>query len=891
MTPETWARIESIFWEALQQSGEEQTRYLDAACGDNVAVRAEVESLLAAREGTGGMLDAPAPWLDGVRDEPGDEDVARIGPYRIVRLLGHGGMGRVYLAEREAPQFRQQVAVKLMRRGLDTDDLIARFHTERQILARLNHPNIAHLLDVGAAEAGLPYLVMEYVDGAPILEYCDRACLAIPQRLSLFGTICAAVHHAHRNLIVHRDLKPRNILVTPEGVPKLLDFGIAKILEPGTDGMLHTRTELRVLTPEYSAPEQVRGDVVTTACDVYALGLLLYELLAGRHAHATGRASRSELERAVLNVDPAPPSASDPAADAAATAAIAAARSVAPSQLRRALEGDLDTIVLKALRKEPEERYASALALAEDVERHLIGLPVRARPTSVRYRAGKFIRRNRLAVGGAALLVLVLSGSTVMATYQGRRIREESALVARERDKALEVRSFLLETFSAAGPDQPTGDTVTARQLLDRRAATLDEAYRNDEEMRAEMAFVLAEGYEKLGLFEPAERLARESLDTRRRLFGSAHADVATSLNLLGWLLRERGDLAQAEGLLREAVATGRRIFPPQGDPRLARALNDLGVVQDTRGEYAEAAALYRESIDMRRRLLGDDHLGVAIATSNLSVALYNLGEIDAAAREAEAALALFRRVLGPDHHRTMLVEINLAVFQSVRGDQAAAVRLHRDILERRRRLFGPRDVWVAVSATMLADALLMLGQNNDEAERLLTEALAIHREASGVRPQDLAATLKALGVAAGRSGRFAEAVPRFDEPIAVWRALVGEAHEEIATLLGYRAAACERLGRFGQVERDLRDAGRVAEKALGAQHRRTLSFRLALAEFLVRRARLADAADALAAFEPTLESAGLGADDPLLQQFERIRTATAGASGARAQPRDSARA
>ncbi|HEY8378035.1 MAG TPA: serine/threonine-protein kinase, partial [Nannocystis sp.] len=351
-----WARIEALFAEAVELPPAERSAYLERVEPDPT-LRAEVEALLAAHEApAAGLLDGPPPWLRG-RADPDLPD--RIGPYRIERLLGRGGMGRVYLAEHEAADFRRKVAIKLVRRGLDTEDVLRRFRAERRILASLDHPNIARLLDVGATDDGLPYFVMEYVDGVDILEHCRRHALDIPARLALFRDVCAAVHHAHQRLLVHRDLKPGNILVTSAGVPKLLDFGIAKILDPEqTDGHT-TRLAERRLTPRYSAPEQLHGERVTTACDVWALGVLLYELLVERHPFGdVGERTQEELTREILERDPPPPSA------------------VAPPERRRAIAGDLDTITMKALRKEPGERYSSVAAFSDDVRRHLEGLPV-----------------------------------------------------------------------------------------------------------------------------------------------------------------------------------------------------------------------------------------------------------------------------------------------------------------------------------------------------------------------------------------------------------------------------------------------------------------------------------------------------------------------------------
>jgi len=868
-TPERWARIEELFTAAVELPETERSAFLERVEPDT-RVRDEVRELLAAHEAPSvGLLDETPPWVragsaaggtTGMVDEPGelpDDGIAadhpeRIGPYRIERLIGRGGMGRVYLATHEADDFRRHVAIKLVRRGLDTDDILRRFRAERRILASLDHPNIARLLDVGATPEGLPYLVMEYVDGVDILEHCRRRVLDIPARLALFRDVCAAVHHAHQRLLVHRDLKPGNIFVTSDGVPKLLDFGIAKILDPErTDGYT-TRPADRLLTPRYSAPEQLRGERVTTACDIWALGVLLYELLADRHPFGdpAGR-MQEEVVREILDRDPAPPS------------------TVSTAAWRRALAGDLDTITLKALRKEPGERYPSVAAFSDDVRRHLEGLPVEARPATIRYRVRTFVRRHRVGVTGVAAAFVVLAGFSIVTARQARELRIASERIAAERDKAFEVRNFLLETFGITGPAQPGTDSVAVRTLLDRRAATLDEAFSADPQLRAEMRGVLAEAYEQLGLHAEALPLAHRAFEEKRELYGDVHPDVAAALNLLGWILRQSGDLAAADSVLREAVAVGRAAFGAEGDPRLARALNDLGVVLEARGEYDDAAEAYRESLEMRRRLLGDRHLGVAVTTSNLAVVLYRRGDLDAAAATAAEAVEAFRRALGEDHQRTLIALGNLAVFNGLRDDHRGAAEAWERILARHRRVLGERHPQTAYAMMMLAHHLWRLGRTA-EAEPLARTALDVHTAELGPRHERTAQNLRVLGDIEHALGRPDGALALYVRALEIVRETRGATHQEVATLRLREARIHDERGNDDAAERAYRDAVHTFTEALGTGHYLTVDASLYLLEFLVARDRLAAAAALAAELDPAVDS--LGARFPALR--ERLEAA-----------------
>ena len=407
MLRDRWDEVSRISSEALELPPEERAAFVAAQCSDDEELRSEVSSLLEQAGKTSRPLDRPVgalgklfPDREGALAE-GDS----VGPYRIVDEIGRGGMGRIFRAVRDDQEFHREVALKVIRRGMDTDDILRRFRAERQILARLDHPNIARLLDGGATESGRPYFAMELIRGLPITDYCREQSLSIEERLRLFCEVCAAGHYAHRNLIVHRDLKPGNILVTPEGVPKLLDFGIAKVLvvDPNDPSVEHTRADLRVLTPEYASPEQVRGEPISTASDVYSLGVLLYELLSGERPH-TGEGT--EIERAICEAEPRKPS--------------------TVARVGRRLRGDLDHIVLMALRKEPERRYSSLQQLAEDIDRHLRGIPVIARKETVFYIARKFVRRNSVTVFSSTLAAVALLAFTLVTATQSLRIGEQA---------------------------------------------------------------------------------------------------------------------------------------------------------------------------------------------------------------------------------------------------------------------------------------------------------------------------------------------------------------------------------------------------------------------------------------------------------------------------------
>ena len=543
-----WRQVNRVLDIALELPPEERKAFLNHACVGDPSLSVDVERLLHACDRAEHFLEQPAPMFavslleDLVADTetPSDVDI-QVGPYRLVRELGHGGMGAVYLAERADDQFRQRVALKLIRRGMDSQG-IRRFMEERQILASLSHPSIARLLDGGITDDRLPYFAMEYVDGTPIDRYCDARRLSIVARLALFVGVCQTVQYAHRNLVVHRDLKPSNILVTADGQVKLLDFGIAKLLtsQEATAGL--TQPGLRLMTPQYASPEQVRGDSISTASDVYALGVLLYELLTGHYPY--GRVSSlHDIEHAVLQQQPVLPSAAvrrilerDAGSNPVTPALVSHARHCSVEKLVRALRGDLDTIILRAMSKEPERRYSTAEQLAEDIGRHLAGRPVTARRDTRRYRIQKFVQRHRFSVAAAGAFIVLLVVFSVITAVQSVRIRAQAERLTLERNNAQHVTRFLTEMFNLSNPIEGKGHALRAREVLDSGAARIERELKNQPAVQAQLMTTVGEAYHGLGLYRSRAAAVDFSTraataDARRRSFGRGVHDEQARLS------------------------------------------------------------------------------------------------------------------------------------------------------------------------------------------------------------------------------------------------------------------------------------------------------------------------------------------------------------------------
>ena len=783
MDVERWQRVERVLDAAFESDPTRWQAIVNASCGGDVELRREVETLLGQFASENQFLDSPPSRIAAalIAESASPHNAAyegrRIGSYRIVRQIGQGGMSRVFLAERADGEFAQQVAIKLLRPGLDSDLDRERFRAERQILASLGHPNIARLFDGGLTDDGIPYLVLEHVDGQPIDRYCDERRLSVAQRLELFLTTANATQFAHRHLVVHRDLKPSNVFVTADGVVKLLDFGLAKLLQPNDAAPAGptTSTGHRWMTPEYAAPEQIRNTSVSTLTDVYQLGAMLYQLLVGRAPF--GRlADRSlhELEHAILHDEPAP-----------------------PSSANRGLRGDLDAIVLKALRKAPEERYASAQALGDDVTRHLSGHPVLARRPSMLYRTRRFAGRHKWGIAAMATIIVLLAAYGVTVTLQRARIARALTEATIGAQKAERVSDFMLGLFEASAGGTAFGDTLTARALLDRGLARAAELT-GQPEVRAQMLDVVGQIHTQLGDYEKARRVFEDALAIRQRVLGSDHVDVAASLANL------------AEAHFRS-------------------------------GQYADALEPCRRSLAIRRRALGTTHAATLETLYLLANILHSSGDVHASAPYFEewmsAVLAMPR-----DHELARADQlVRLGQILLVRGDLPGAERAYREAVSMRRSIYGDRHPSVADATHRLGTVLRVAGRLN-ESERVLREAVDLLRAAHPDGHPELAIAIRSLAITLQREKRLAEAEGLYREVLAMHRRFSGPDHVYVGNVLEDLAFVARERQDYAAAETASREAERVYRKTLPADNLLVVRARLALGEALLGRGALGDA-------------------------------------------------
>ena len=718
ISPERWRLLSPYLDEGLELPPGRRAGWLAAIAERDAELAAQLQAMLAEHE-----LVHQERFLDRAVLDP--QMVARatlsgqvLGAYRLESLIGQGGTGSVWLADRCDGRFEGRAAVKLLNLSLMGRAGEQRFKREGTILARLRHPHIAQLADAGVSAAGQPYLVLEHVDGQSIDAYCDSHRLNIETRLRLFIDVLDAVAHAHTNLIVHRDIKPANVLVSHDGHVKLLDFGIAKLLEPEAGWEAVTREGGRALTPEYAAPEQLSGGAVTTATDVYALGVLLYVLLTGQHPAGRAVESPATLVRAIVETDPPRPS------------------DAVEGRLQRTLRGDLDTIVAKALKKNTADRYPSVTALADDVRRYLRHEPISARPDTLRYRMTTFVRRHAGGVTAAAAAVIVIAALTMVHTWS---LAAERDRAQREAVKAVKVSELMMGLLTSADPyaSRSTSREPSVRDLLDRGAGQALTDLGGEPDLQAQMLTMMGRTYRRLGVFDKALPLLEQALASGQRAFGTEHVRIAETLHDLGVLYGDRGDYAAAGRSLEQALGMRRRVLGPE-HADIAVTLAELGRVYQDQGFNDRAEPVHREALELRRRVLGNNHREIPVSLSDVASVLRLKGQLSAAESILQQCLALNRELRGENHPNTIMTLHDLALIDLGRGDYRTAERTFRTVLLRQREALGERHPVIAMTLNNLAFALTSQGRH-DESAAVLDEALEIARSALGPRHQLLA--------------------------------------------------------------------------------------------------------------------------------------------------------
>ena len=878
MQPEQWQRLSELWDEASSLSSAELEAFLDRLGRRDEALRAQLETLLAnARDDAflaRPILDVAPPGEDPWRGR-------RLGPYVLKERIGVGGMSFVYLAERADDEFERRVAVKLLQ-GFSHPDHERRLLAERQILAQLDHPNIARLYDGGTTQEGVAYVVMELVDGVPITTYRCENDLGLTQTLELFRKVCDAVHYAHRHLVVHRDLKPANILVNAEGEPKLLDFGLAKLLEPESD-MDPTRTLYRALTPGYASPEQVAGRPITTASDVYSLGVLLYELLSGVKPFDFADKSPAEIERELTETPPRPPSEVAQPGDA-------------PTAGKR-LAGDLDLITLEALRSEPENRYPSAEAFSEDVGRYLAGQPVRARPATWGYRAWKFAGRNRVAVTLSFLLLATTLGFAVNASLQGRRLAEERNLARAEQQRAEEAVVFLEQIFMSQDPRAEGRRSVGAKKLLDDQRTRVETDLADRPELQARLCLTLGSVYQHLGHYQDAHDLFERSLSLRRQVLGQHHPEVGVALGRLGmaWFFlgdvpqalehlnegvavlersgegwerpraqalhsralvqREAGDLPGAEKSLRRAVA----LHPARGDSEKARVLSDLATLLQLRGEFEEAEMLTRQALALERAKGASSPILAGILNT-LGEVLRNRNAFDEAESALREAVSIYRSRMG-DTAETVAALNNLGAVLRARADYTGATGAYQEALERVHRIHGEEHPYIGTILGNLGRLALVVG-DLDGAEQHMLDALALYQRLVAPEHPRIALTWHNIARLRRHQGRLEEALETSDRALELLRANVGDDHVWMAAAFIVRGAIFLDLGELDRAATLLEHSLASRTRALGSDGPAVAEAKRSLARLHRLRGQNQRAAD-LYTESSQLFRANLGAAHP----------------------------
>ena len=824
MDAERWTLVQSLFHGASDLPLGERRPFLDAACVNDPELRAEVEALLDADERgvdilDRGVADVARDVLGGDANAPGQ----RIGRYRIEQLIGEGGMGIVYLAERDT-EVGGKVAIKILRDAWLSPARRERFANEQRTLAQLTHPSIARFYDADTLANGTPWFAMEYVEGVPLNVHCALRGCSITERLRLFRIVGEAVHYAHRHLVIHRDLKPSNILVRPDGTVALLDFGIAKQLESLEAPVEHTRTGLRFMTPAYAAPEQLRGDRAGVQTDVYSLGVVLYELLAGRLPFDLAHRTPGEAQTIILEHDPVKPS---------AVAKRVAERSGIPAGA--ASWADLDVLCLTAMHKDPGRRYQSVEALMRDVDHYLKDQPLEARSDSMRYRAVKFAKRHRRPLIGVALAGTLVVALT--AFYTVRLARARNAAVA-EAARTQRVQRFMLSLLDGGDENEGPSDSLRVLTMVDRgvrEARALD----REPPIQAALYTTLGGVYQQLGNLDRADSLLRAGLDERRSFYGADHVDVAESLVLLGLLRVDQARFDEAESLVRQGLAMDLRL-QPANDPSVAKATAALGYVLRNRGQKDSALRVLQAAARLQS-VPGTDSAELSETLTSLANAYYDAGQYSVSDSLNRRVLALDRIVHG-DRHPSVAIDLtNLGAIEHDLGHYESAEGFYRQAIDIDRAWYGANHPETVSLLPMLARTLVA-EKRYDEAVAMLRQALAIQEKVYGPVHPRVASVLNALGLAALAQGDLDGAESDFTRMGAIYHSVYGDQHYTAGITASDLGSVYAKRENYPKAERYLRDAVRRLTAAQGADHLNTGVARIKLGEVLLADGRFDEA-------------------------------------------------
>lgn len=862
MNPSRWQHIQDIFSDVVERPREARVDILQQLCGGDLELQTQVQALLDADDEADTQLEHAVEAVAAEALSRSSGPTERIGPYEITGVIGSGGMGTVYCARRADDQLRQTVAIKVLHGVASGGELDRRFRAERQILARLAHPNIARFFDAGITASGAPYLVMEYIEGSTIDVYIRESGVSVPKRIELFRDLCSAVQYAHQNLIIHRDIKPANVMVTSDGVPKLLDFGIAKLLNPEENDPIRplTRATERLMTPQYASPEQIRGEPVTTASDVYALGMLLYELISGVRPFDTEDLSPTALEKLICDTPPERPS-------------------VRRRKLVKAADDrigtDLDNIVLKALQKDPARRYASAGALSEDLHRYQQDFPVLARPDSWWYRTSRFVSRHRVAAVAVTLSAVVTAGLIVGLVIESQRARQEAATASR-------VSDFLVSLLQDFSPEQVHGRSVNVRDILDRGSERVPAELSDHPLVEARLFEILGTTYQQFGEFDRAESLlnkarvlysrslgpdSREATEclltlaaiasdrgdfhhsgelygkavTNFTLLGDARSEkMARAVEGVGEVRRMLGDLDGAKQSYLQAIELYREVNGPLS-PRTLNAKNDLVAVLDNQSDYDGAARLARENVAAEKAALGPDSPQLAFTFNLLAYALGRMARFAEAADYLRQALDIQRKIYGAEHPAIALNLADLSALERELGHYSESEQLAAESLAMSLKLSGPQSLGTANCQGQLGLTELALG-NVDNAFDLLDNAFKTRAALGNPKNPDLGDNYDRLGLAYLAMHNLPLAHHAIAQGLEIRKDFYGHNNENVARSLNHLGQVLAAEGKFAAAADRYREAVGISEGIFKTGHTITADGLFGLGCALMSERRFADA-------------------------------------------------